>query len=225
VSRLEKLEKIIGFSFSNETLLTQALTHRSFSIVNNERLEFLGDSILNFVIASALFEKFPKASEGELSRLRAGLVKRETLADVAREIDLGQYLTMGSGEMKSGGFDRSSILSDGLEAIFGAVIVDADAETASNCIRRLFDQRLAGLSADDLQKDAKSLLQEHLQGMGHPVPEYILLNSTGKSPNQEFEIECRSIQLENPVTAKGSSIRRAEQSAADLALQELGVPS
>ena len=225
MSRPEKLEKTIGYSFSSETLLTQALTHRSFSDVNNERLEFLGDSILNFVIASELFERLPEASEGELSRLRSGLVNRQTLAEVAREVDLGQYLTMGSGEMKSGGFDRSSILSDGLEAIFGAVIVDANVETAANCIRRLFEDRLAGLSTEDLQKDAKSLLQEHLQGMGHPVPEYILLSSTGKSPNQEFEVECRSVKLEHPVRAKGSSIRRAEQSAADLALQELGVAS
>lgn len=225
MSRPDKLEKVIGYTFSNEELLIQALTHRSFSGVNNERLEFLGDSILNFVVAQSLFEQFPDATEGELSRLRAGLVKQQTLADVAREIDLGSYLMMGSGEMKSGGFNRSSILSDALEAIFGAIIVDADPETASDCVRRLFVTRLINVSPRDLQKDAKSQLQEFLQGRGQPVPEYVLINTTGKSPNQEFEVECRSVELQEPVRAKGTSIRRAEQNAADMALQVLGADS
>lgn len=223
MSKSEKLEKALQYTFSDESLLSQALTHRSFSDLNNERLEFLGDSILNFVVASSLYDQFPDASEGELSRLRAGLVKRETLADIAREIDLGSYLTMGSGEKKSGGFNRDSILSDALEAVFAAIMMDADPNTASLCIRRLFASRFTGLSREDLEKDAKSRLQEHLQGLGQPVPEYVLVGSTGKSPNQIFEVECRSAQLDAAVKAKGSSIRRAEQSAATIALAELGV--
>ncbi len=221
MSRPEKLEKVIGYTFTDEDLMTQALTHRSFSNVNNERLEFLGDAILNFVIAQSLFEQFPDATEGELSRLRAGLVKRQTLADLARGIDLGSYLMMGSGELKSGGFRRESILSDGLEAIFGAIIVDADSKTAADCILRLFVDRLAGVSPLDLKKDAKSRLQELLQSRSKPVPEYVLVRQAGKSPNQEFEVECRTQELTGPVRASGSSISRAEQSAADIALKQL----
>ena len=221
MSRPEKLEKVIGYTFTDEDLMTQALTHRSFSSINNERLEFLGDAILNFVIAQSLFEQFPDATEGELSRLRAGLVKRQTLADVARGIDLGSYLMMGSGELKSGGFRRESILSDALEAIFGAIIVDADSKTAADCILRLFVDRLAGVSPLDLKKDAKSRLQELLQGRSKPVPEYVVVRQTGKSPNQEFEVECRTQGLTASVRASGSSIRRAEQSAADIALKQL----
>ena len=218
------LEKVIGYSFSDEALFNQALTHRSFSDVNNERLEFLGDAILNYVIASELYDRFPRATEGEMSRLRARLVKRQTLADVAREIELGKLLKMGSGELKTGGFDRSSTLSDALEAVFGAIIMDSDVASASACIRRLFEERLDNLSTDDLQKDAKSRLQEFLQGQGQSVPDYVLVGSYGKSPNQEFEVECQSDQLRSPVIARGTSIRRAEQEAAELALKELGVP-
>lgn len=217
-----KLERFIGYAFSDQRLLTQALTHRSFSDVNNERLEFLGDSILNFVIASKLYEQFPDVAEGDLSRLRAKMVRQETLAEIAKEIELGTFLTMGSGEMKSGGADRSSILSDALEAVFGAVLIDSDTETATTCIARLFEKRLQNLSESDLQKDAKSRLQEFLQGLGESVPEYVVLRATGKSPNQEFEVECRTSQLKAPVTAKGGSIRKAEQLAAELTLQALG---
>ncbi len=223
MSRLNKLQSVIGYTFLNEALLAQALTHRSFSDVNNERLEFLGDSILNFVVASELYHQFPSAAEGDLSRLRARLVKQPTLAEVAREIDLGSYLTMGGGEMKSGGSQRDSILSDALEAVIGAAYLDGSFEAASNCIRGLFAQRLQSLSDSDLEKDAKSTLQEYLQSIGEPVPEYVLLQMKGKSPDQEFEIECRSVQLSNPVRATGSSRRRAEQSAAELALKSLGV--
>ena len=217
----EKLEKVIGYIFTDSGLLTQALTHRSYSALNNERFEFLGDAVLNFVIAQSLFERFPEATEGELSRLRAGLVKRKTLADLAREIDLGSYLMLGSGELKSGGFRRESILSDALEAVFGAIIVDADPNTAADCIRRLFLERLGGVSPLDLQKDAKSTLQELLQSLSKPVPEYVVVRQTGKSPHQEFEVECRTQELAEPVRANGSTIRQAEQSAADIALKRL----
>ena len=216
------LEAKLDYSFKTAGLLDQALTHRSHSSLNNERLEFLGDSILNFVIAAAVFAQFPDASEGDLSRLRAGLVKQSTLADVARDIDLGGYLTMGSGELKSGGFERDSILSDALEAIVGAVYLDSGFDSAARCVTGLFETRLRGLSADDLKKDAKSKLQEFLQGLGEPVPEYVLVSTRGKSPHQVFEIECRSVRFSSPVRASGSSRRKAEQNAAALGLEALG---
>ena len=221
MSNISKLEKAIGYTFTGEDLLEQALTHRSFSMVNNERLEFLGDAVLNFVIGRSLYERFPEATEGELSRLRAGLVKRQTLADVAREIHLGSHLKMGGGELKSGGFRRDSILSDAIEAIFGAIVIDADAQTAAECILRLFFLRLSEVSPLDLKKDAKSRLQEILQSLRKPVPEYVLIRQTGKSPNEEFEVECRAIGLSEAVKGIGSSLRRAEQNAADLALKHL----
>ena len=218
--RIEKLQRTINYSFSREELLTLALTHRSFSSRNNERLEFLGDAILNYVIAESLYQKFSFAAEGDLSRLRAGLVKRQTLAEVAREIELGSYLLMGSGELKSGGFKRESMLSDALEAVFGAIIIDSSTDAATQCILSLFNDRLARLSPNDLRKDAKSRLQELLQSRGKPVPDYVLVRQSGKSPHQEFEVECRTEELE-PVSAFGSSIRNAEQSAAESTLTKL----
>jgi ribonuclease-3 len=221
VSAPEKLQRVLDYQFNDPGLLTQALTHRSFSDTHNERLEFLGDSILNFVIAEALYQLFPDVTEGDLSRLRAKLVRRQTLAEVAREIELGDYLTMGSGEMKSGGRNRSSTLADALEAVIGAVLIDSDMNRAADLIRTLFQTRLENLSEADLQKDAKTRLQEFLQGRGEPVPDYVLIGSSGKSPNQEFEVEVRSNHLGDPVRAKGSSIRRAEQHGAELALKRL----
>ena len=223
MSKLNKLQSRIGYTFQNEALLVQALTHRSFGVVNNEGLEFLGDSILNFVVAAALYQQFAKAPEGELHRLRAGLVKQPTLAEVAREIELGSFLTMGSGELKSGGFERDSILSDALEAILGAAYLDGGFSETSLCIRGLFAERLQRLTDADLEKDAKSTLQEYLQGIGESIPDYVLMQTKGKSPNQEFEIECRSTHFDTPVRATGTSRRRAEQSAAELALKTLGV--
>lgn len=221
MSAPEKLQRVLDYQFNDPGLLTQALTHRSFSDTHNERLEFLGDSILNFVIAEALYQLFPDVTEGDLSRLRAKLVRRQTLAEVAREIELGDYLTMGSGEMKSGGRNRSSTLADALEAVIGAVLIDSDMNRAADLIRTLFQTRLENLSEADLQKDAKTRLQEFLQGRGEPVPDYVLIGSSGKSPNQEFEVEVRSNHLGDPVRAKGSSIRRAEQHGAELALKRL----
>ena len=222
---IDRLEARIGYTFRNQDLLAQSVTHRSYSDVNNERLEFLGDSVLNFVIASALYLQFPESSEGDLSRLRAQLVKQPTLAELAREMELGNYLTLGSGEMKSGGFERDSILSDALEAIIGAILLDSDFDTTSSTLLAWFESRLVNLTVTDLAKDAKSQLQEYLQGVGEPVPEYVLLRTTGKSPNEKFEIECRSARLEVPAQGTGTSRRRAEQSAAELALQQLGVAS
>ncbi len=156
-----------------------------------------------------------------MSRLRARLVKQSTLAEVAREIALGDFLIMGSGEMKSGGFDRDSILSDALEAIIGAVYLDSDFGVAADCVSRLFSRWLVELTESDIEKDAKSRLQEHLQSLGESVPEYVLVGTHGKSPNQTFEIECRSPRFAEPVRATGASRRKAEQSAAAMGLNAL----
>jgi ribonuclease-3 len=223
VSDLKKLESRVAYTFKNVALLDQSVTHRSFGDRNNERLEFLGDSILNFVVASALFSRFPEAKEGDLSRLRAWLVKQQTLAEIARELDLGGFLTMGSGELKSGGFDRDSILSDAVEAIIGAVFLDGGITQAADCVLWLYKERLAALTSSNIEKDAKSRLQEHLQGIGQSVPDYILIGMTGKSPNQNFEIECRSLCFNGIIRAIGTSRRRAEQKAAELALKHLEV--
>ena len=223
VSYLKKLESRVAYTFKNVALLDQSVTHRSFGDRNNERLEFLGDSILNFVVASALFSRFPDAKEGDLSRLRAKLVKQQTLAEIARELDLGGFLTMGCGELKSGGFDRDSILSDAVEAIIGAVFLDGGITQAADCVLWLYKERLAALTSSNIEKDAKSRLQEHLQGIGQSVPDYILIGMTGKSPNQNFEIECRSLCFNGIIRAIGTSRRRAEQKAAELALKHLEV--
>ena len=223
MSDLKKLESRVAYTFKNASLLDQSVTHRSFGDRNNERLEFLGDSILNFVVASALFSQFPDAHEGDLSRLRARMVKLQTLAEIARELHLGSFLTMGSGELKSGGFDRDSILSDALEAIIGAIFLDGGITEASSCVLALFKERLDALTSSNIEKDAKSRLQEYLQGIGEPVPDYILVGTTGKSPKQKFEIECRSLSFSSTIRAIGTSRRRAEQKAAELSLKHLGV--
>ena len=220
---MPKIEASIGYEFKSEALLRQALTHRSFGDNNNERLEFLGDAILSFVIAAALYEKFPDSSEGDLSRLRARLVKQEPLADIAREIQLGDALIMGSGELKSGGFNRDSILSDALEAVFGAVFLDSGIDAATLCISGLFATRLMAMNANDLRKDPKTQLQEYLQGVSQALPEYQLIATRGKSPREEFEVACHVSLFDQPVTAKGTSRRKAEQQAAAAALKILKV--
>jgi len=225
VSTLSQLEVSIGYTFQSAALFKQALTHRSFSEDNNERLEFLGDSILSYVVAAALYNQFPDLSEGDLSRLRARLVKQQTLAAVARELSLGTYLIMGSGEMKSGGSNRDSILSNALEALIGAVFLDDGIESVSAFILHVLSRRLDQLDASDLEKDPKTRLQEHLQGKGAPLPEYKLVSTRGKSPHQEFEIACQSATFDSSFTAKGSSRRKAEQAAAALALTTLGLES
>lgn len=221
MSTLSKLESRIGYIFVDNSLLEQAVTHRSYSDKNNERLEFLGDSILNFSVAAAVFDLFPQAPEGDLSRLRARLVRQATLAEIARQLDLGSFLQMGSGERKSGGFERDSILSDALEAVIGAVYLDSEIRTALDCVQGLFKGHLDSLTEADIAKDSKTRLQELLQSQGEPLPEYKLIATKGKSPHQEFEVECQATTLEQAVRARGRSRRRAEQSAAKLALQKL----
>jgi ribonuclease III len=216
-----RLQRAIGYEFSDTDLLDLALTHRSAGNRNNERLEFLGDSIVNHIIAEALYLKFPDAHEGDMSRMRASLVKGDTLAEVALELDLGEHLILGQGERKSGGKRRSSILADGLEAVAGAILLDSDVETCRQCVLDWFEQRLLNLKVDGTDKDAKTQLQEQLQGSRRPLPEYELLGVQGDDHKQQFQVACRLSRPALVVEGSGSSRRKAEQAAARSALQRL----
>jgi ribonuclease III len=202
-------------------LYEQALTHRSASGSNYERLEFLGDALLGFVIGEHLYRQFPKASEGELSRLRASLVKRETLASIARERRLGDHLRLGSGELKSGGFRRDSILADTVEALIGAHYLVLGMEPTRDFVLALYGERLQALPSADSLKDPKTRLQELLQGRGLPLPEYTLLETSGEAHRQTFRIACRVAARDLSVEAVGSSRRKAEQAGAEAALKAL----
>jgi ribonuclease-3 len=216
---LTLLQTRLGHSFQDAALLQQALTHRSHSSLHNERLEFLGDSVLNCVIASLLFERFNKIDEGDLSRLRANLVKQQSLYEVAQRIELSQFLRLGEGELKSGGFRRPSILADTLEALFGAIFLDAGFEAARKVIRALYLPILANVDPKTLGKDAKTLLQEFLQGKKLALPQYNVVATHGAAHNQEFEIECLVPKLDIHVFGTGGSRRAGEQAAAKLALE------
>ena len=215
----------LGHSFSDPRLLEQALTHRSFSSTNNERLEFLGDAVLDMVVSEMLYRHFPTASEGDLSRLRAALVKGEALAGMARAIDLGDQLRLGSGELKSGGFRRDSILAGAYEAVIGAILLDAGFTTCEACVVVWFEPLLQNLSLADEHKDAKSRLQEHLQGRGEAVPVYKLLTVSGEGHAQHFEVQCHLEGLPGDYRGEASSRRKAEQAAAQVALNDLKVKS
>lgn len=217
-----RLTKSIGYSFQNTALLEQALSHRSFSRKNNERLEFLGDAILSVTIAQALYEQFPKAKEGQLSRLRALLVKGETLAELGREFNLGDFIKLGSGELKSGGFRRDSILADAVEAIIGAIHLDSDLATAQQTILSWYEERLAGLDLRENIKDSKTRLQEYLQARRLSLPEYQVVKIDGEAHRQEFTVHCQTDSIEEPVVGVGSSRRMAEQEAASVMLKKLG---
>jgi ribonuclease-3 len=210
----ERLEKALGHPFANPALLRQALTHRSHGSPHNERLEFLGDSVLNCVMATLLFERFPSLREGELSRQRANLVRQDTLAEIAQSLKLGDYLRLGEGELKSGGFRRPSILADGLEAIIGAVFLDASFSAARGFIERLYQTLLAQIDPNTSGKDAKTELQELLQARKLPLPQYTLIVTRGDAHAQEFEVECAIPSLDVRVTGVGTSRRNAEQAAA-----------
>jgi len=200
-------------------LLQLALTHRSHSAVHNERLEFLGDSILNCVVASLLYGRYTKIDEGDLSRVRANLVKQQTLYEIAQKLELSQYLRLGEGELKSGGFRRPSILADTLEALFGAIFLDAGFDTACNVIRALYIPILDTVDPKTLGKDAKTLLQEFLQGKKIALPQYNVVATHGAAHNQEFEVECLVPKLDIQVFGTGGSRRAGEQAAAKLALE------
>jgi len=216
-----RLCKRLSYRFNDPSLLETAMTHRSARGLNNERLEFLGDAILGLVIARALYEKFPGASEGQLSRLRASLVKRDTLAKLALELELGECLFLGSGELKSGGFRRSSILADAMEALIGAVERDGGLEAAQELVLHLYRQRLEEVDLERASKDPKTRLQELLQGRALPLPQYEVAEVTGKVHNQTFIVECRVEGLDVTTHGKGSSRRKAEQAAAEQALLQL----
>lgn len=204
-----------------EDLLLQALTHHSAGPVNNERLEFLGDALLGLVIAEVLWQQFPTADEGELSRRRASLVNRESLAQVARRLRLGDYLKLGSGELRSGGHARDSILADALEAVIGAVYVDQGFAIARDMLLRLFAEPIARVARQDARKDPKTRLQEHLQSMHRPLPDYEVIEISGQQHAQRFAVCCRLTDESLTTRGEGTSRRRAEQDAAEQMLASL----
>lgn len=208
------LTKKLDYTFTDPGLLQSALTHRSAGARNNERLEFLGDSVLNFVVASEIYRLKPAYREGKLTRLRATLVCGDMLAEIARELELGDALKLGSGELKSGGFKRASILADAVEAILGAIYIDGGFEAAERTILRLYADRFENLPSSEPLKDSKSSLQEFLQGRGLGLPEYELLDTQGEAHDRTFIVGCQIESLEIKVESKGTSRRRAEQSAA-----------
>jgi ribonuclease-3 len=210
--------KYLAYEFSQPALLDRALTHRSKSATNNERLEFLGDAVLGLVIAAALHETQPDADEGDLSRLRASLVRKETLVEIAAEVSLGDAIQLGSGELRSGGHHRDSILADGLEAILGAIYLDSGLDQTRQLILRLYKRRLDNLPATETLKDPKTRLQEGLQSESHTVPVYEVENETGPAHDRHFKVSCKLEKLDIHTTGTGSSRRKAEQAAAADAL-------
>ncbi len=221
----DRVAAVTGYRFSDESLLELALTHRSAgSRRHNERLEFLGDALLNFLVADRLYALRTNDDEGDLSRLRASLVRGVTLAEIAAEHDLGAWLNLGAGELRSGGHRRRSILADALEALLGAIYLDGGLEPARAVVERLFAERLAALPDATSLKDPKTRLQEWLQARGHPLPHYELIGTSGEEHAQQFTVRCR---LERPpvaCTGEGSGRRRAEQAAALAVLEVLEAP-
>jgi ribonuclease-3 len=211
----------LGYGFKNPELLRQALTHRSYGGSNNERLEFLGDSVLNCVTATRLYHLYGKVAEGDLSRMRAHLVKEATLSDIAVTLKLGDYLMLGEGELKSGGFRRPSILADGVEAIFGAIYLDGGFGEAERVINALYEPLVKTLDPKTLGKDPKTLLQEYLQGRKIALPLYNVISISGEAHEQHFEVECVIPGLKVRTQGAGGSRRSAEQAAAQQALEVL----
>lgn len=215
----------LGYTARDRSLFVAALTHRSASGDNNERLEFLGDAVLNLIAAARLYERFPEAPEGDLSRLRARIVSEDPLAEIAQELGLGEVLQLGSGELKTGGFRRQSILADAFEAVCGALFLDSGLDATIAVVAPLLDSRIAALPDPESLKDAKTRLQEHLQGMGLPLPLYHLDRVEGEPHAQTFHVRCESAALGQIATGSGSSRRRAEQEAAQRVLDGIaGVP-
>lgn len=217
---LDVLQARLAYQFSDSAYLKTALTHRSAHHDNNERLEFLGDAILGQVIARALYERFPDAREGKLTRMRAKLVRGDTLSDIAEEIEVQAYLILGEGELKAGGRQRRSIRADALEAIFGAICLDADFQDARRVILSLYKSRLAEANPN-IEKDPKTLLQEAVQKQGKALPEYRILSKSGQAHDLDFVVECRLKDLGLSETARGKSRRSAEQSAAEKILARI----
>lgn len=218
---LDSLSRKLGYQFSRPDLLECALTHRSVGSNNNERLEFLGDAILNFLIADELYQRFPGASEGELSRARANLVRGSTLAILASAFELGNFLRLGPGELKSGGFRRESILAGTLESVIGAVYLDGGFDACRTLVLAIYKERLAVISPETHPKDPKTRLQEYLQAQKRPLPFYNVLAVEGEAHKQMFKVEC-IVEGISPCQGRGVSRRLAEQNAAQQALQFLG---
>jgi ribonuclease-3 len=218
---LEQLARKIGYEFSDKVVFDKALTHRSVGSFNNERMEFLGDSILGFVVADMLFAKLGQADEGDMSRLRSSLVKGTTLAEIAKELDLGKYLQLGPGELRSGGQSRNSILADAMEAVIAAVYLDGGIDAARQVIFRLYGKRFDNITVDTNLKDPKTRLQEYLQARNHKVPNYSVLEVSGEQHDQTFTVKCALEDIDRQTVASGTSRRKAEQTAAEKMLQEL----
>ena len=211
------IAELLGENFLSSDYYQQALTHRSVSAQNYERLEYLGDSFLGFIIAEWLFENYPNSSEGDLTRIRSHLVKKDTLAEIAREHSLGDYLILGSGELKSGGVQRTSILADALEALIGATYLSRGYEQARTFVLKLYKTRFEAIPTIEQLKDAKTRLQELLQSKGIDLPNYSLRERIGKSGNETFTVECTIKGYSKDFVGSGKSLRRAEQQAAELA--------
>jgi ribonuclease-3 len=220
----DKICALTGYQFRQADLLEQALTHRSYSRqLNNERLEFLGDSILNLIISNHIYKRFGAADEGDLSRIRASLVKEETLAEVARRIGLGDYIYLGGGELKSGGFRRASILADALEALIGAIYLDSDYIQTETAVLHLYRERLENIDADANLRDPKTRLQEYLQAIKNSLPCYQVEQTTGKAHDQVFTVSCKLVDLDMQSNGTGSSRKKAEQQAAQKILDSIGI--
>jgi len=219
-TNLKSLSIAIGYTFRNLNLLELALSHRSIGKNNNERLEFLGDSVIGYVMAEELYQRFSEEDEGNLSRYRSLLVKGDTLASIARQFDVGQYLKLGGGELKSGGFRRASILADAMEAIIGAITLDSDIEQARICILSWYKDRLDNIQSLDL-KDPKTRLQEYLQARKFELPQYKVISVNGKEHAQIFQVDCYVKELNITITSEGNNRRSAEQKCAELVLEQI----
>jgi ribonuclease-3 len=218
-----QLENNLGHTFVNKSYLITALTHRSLGHDNNERLEYLGDALLGFIIAEAIYKLYPGATEGELTRLRATLVKGETLAKLAKKLDLGNFIKLGGSELKSGGWRRSSILANALEALIGAIYLDAGLDTCREKVLRLYGDFLKTSTPENLTKDPKTRLQEHLQSLQMNLPEYKVVMEKGEAHDKIFTVRCEIPAMSISVQAEGKSKRYAEQAAAQLALDTLNI--
>lgn len=219
--KLISLEHKLGYTYQNKDLLVRAITHRSAGATHNERLEFLGDSVLSLVIAEVLYLRFPQVSEGDMSRMRATLVREKTLAEIAREFELGEYLILGPGELKSGGYRRESILADTVEALIGSIYLDSNFENIRSLLLAWYDSRLDTIKPGADQKDPKTRLQEFLQGRRKPLPTYQVADVKGEAHNQQFTVECSIEGIQNVFVGVGSSRRKAEQAAAQQALEHI----
>lgn len=218
---MRQLSDLFKYQFNDVSLLELALSHRSYQHNNNERLEFLGDSILNFTIAESLYQKFKTLPEGDLSRLRASLVKAESLAEVAKSIKLGDFILLGEGELKSAGWRRPSILADTFEAIIGAIYLDGGFEEARKFILKFFQTQIESIDPKRIVKDAKTTLQELLQSRKLMIPEYKVIKIEGEAHNQVFFVQCEISQLRLQTEGSGTSRKLAEQEAAMVAIEEV----